>query len=143
MPQRSHLKILLVEDREEDIYFMELIINSIEGIQLSVARDGEEALRKLAEVEPHCILLDLNMPLMNGLQFLKVLKTDPAILLRYKEIPVFVLTTSDLPSDIIEAYKYHAALYFVKPDKFKVTKELILDLKKTVQKAKLPPYEAL
>ena len=139
----ENLKILLVEDREEDIYFMQLIINSIGDITLFVARNGLEALQKLDEVAPHCILLDINMPLMNGLEFLKIIKTDPATPVRYAKTPVFVLTTSSLKDDIITAYRLHAALYFVKPHKVSLTKALIIDLKTAISKAQLAPYEVL
>lgn len=140
---RQELRILLVEDRDEDIYFMRLIINSIGGILLFTAKNGEEAFAQLDIVAPHVILLDLNMPRMGGIEFLRKTKTDPAVPSRFQKIPVFILTTSDLPKDIIEAYKYHASLYFVKPGTVATTKKLILDLKESILNSKLPPYEVI
>jgi len=89
---------------------------------INVARDGEEALAlferwEAGEPIPICILLDLKMPKVNGLEVLRRLKSHP----RFSTIPVIVLTTSTEDRDIEEAYKLGCNSYIVKPvdfDKF-------------------------
>ena len=115
--------ILLVEDRAIDI---DLTRRAFERRQLlnplQVARDGEEAIAffdrwEAGEPLPICILLDLRMPKMNGLEVLRRLKSHP----KFSTIPVVVLTTSSEDSDIEEAYKLGCNSYIVKPvdfDKF-------------------------
>ena len=115
--------ILLVEDRLIDI---DLTRRALERRQvlnpLQVARDGEEAIAffdrwEAGEPLPICILLDLRMPKMNGLEVLRRLKSHP----KFSTIPVVVLTTSSEDSDIEESYKLGCNSYIVKPvdfDKF-------------------------
>src|SRR5258708_806125 len=81
---------------------------------LNVAGNGEEALVRLrnqGNTLPGIILLDINMPRMNGLDFLKVLKTDD----RLRRIPVVVLTTSKEEKDRLESFNLSVAGYMVKP----------------------------
>jgi len=112
--------ILLVEDRSVDIdltqraFEKQRLLNPIQ-----VARDGEEALRfidrwEAGEPTPICVLLDLRMPKVNGLEVLRKLKAHP----RFSSIPVIVLTTSREDSDIAEAYKLGCNSYIVKPVEF-------------------------
>jgi CheY-like chemotaxis protein len=77
------------------------------------ARDGREALELLrtgAVPAPYIILLDLNMPRMNGLEFLQTLRTDPLL----THAVVFVLTTSKSDEDLVAAYRNHVAGYVFK-----------------------------
>ena len=112
--------ILLVEDRAVDVDLTERAFakkNLLNPIQ--VARDGEEALAfidrwEAGEPIPICILLDLRMPKVNGLEVLRRLKSHP----RFSAIPVIVLTTSREDSDIAEAYKLGCNSYIVKPVEF-------------------------
>ncbi|HET8781676.1 MAG TPA: response regulator [Pyrinomonadaceae bacterium] len=112
--------ILLVEDRNIDIdltrraFAKKNLLNPIE-----VARNGEEALAyvkrwEAGEPVPICILLDLRMPKMSGLEVLRQLKAHP----RFSSIPVIVLTTSTEDSDVAEAYKLGCNSYIVKPVEF-------------------------
>jgi len=112
--------ILLVEDRAIDVdltkraFAKRNLLNPIE-----VARDGEEALAFLDRWEagerlPICILLDLRMPKINGLEVLRRLKSHPT----FSTIPVIVLTTSTEDRDIEEAYKLGCNSYIVKPVEF-------------------------
>ncbi len=112
--------ILLVEDNPLDLdltlraFASKNLTNSME-----VARDGEEALEFIerwdqGEPVPIVILLDLNMPKVNGLEVLKQLKSHPV----YKAIPVVVLTTSSESKDINTAYQLGANSYIVKPVSF-------------------------
>jgi len=112
--------ILLVEDRVIDVdltkraFAKRKLLNPIE-----VARDGEEALAffdrwEAGEPLPICILLDLRMPKINGLEVLRRLKSHPT----FSTIPVIVLTTSTEDRDIEEAYKLGCNSYIVKPVEF-------------------------
>jgi len=76
--------------------------------------NGEEAMKYLTNPDnekPFVILLDLNMPKMNGMEFLKVIKAHPEL----KTIPIIVLTTSREKRDILESFELGAAGYMVKP----------------------------
>ena len=115
--------ILLVEDRAIDIDLTRRAFERRKVINpLQVARDGEEAIAffdrwEAGEPLPICILLDLRMPKMNGLEVLRRLKSHP----KFSTIPVVVLTTSNEDNDIEEAYKLGCNSYIVKPvdfDKF-------------------------
>ena len=115
--------ILLVEDRSIDVdltkraFAKRNLLNPIK-----VARNGEEALAMFKQWEngepiPICILLDLKMPKVNGLEVLRRLKSHP----KFSSIPVIVLTTSSEDRDVEEAYKLGCNSYIVKPvdfDKF-------------------------
>lgn len=112
--------ILLVEDRCADV---DLTIRAFAKRNLlnpiNVARDGEEALALFERWEagdpiPICILLDLKMPKVNGLEVLRRLKNHP----RFSTIPVIVLTTSTEDRDVAEAYKLGCNSYIVKPVEF-------------------------
>lgn len=115
------LNILLVEDDELDVMNVRRAFkkNNITN-PLHVAGNGLEALDMLRGVdggspevpaERRLILLDLNMPKMNGIEFLRELRADPALGL----IPVIVLTTSDEDRDKVEAYQLSVAGYILKP----------------------------
>lgn len=88
-------------------------------ITLEIVRDGEQALNYLQKkgahehaVTPDLILLDINIPKVNGLDVLKVLKKND----NTKQIPVIMLTTSSSERDVNMAYKCYANCYIVKPD---------------------------
>ena len=114
------IRILHVEDSEGDIL---LIHDAIEetglAYHIDVAANGEEALRFLQKKDqfyeggaPDLIFLDLNMPLMNGYEFLDIIKADPAL----KHIPVIILTTSSSRTDILKSYDKYCNCYITKPD---------------------------
>ena len=113
------LNILLVEDDELDVMNIKRAFerNKIAN-PLYVAGNGIEALELLraGEVpeERRLILLDLNMPRMNGIEFLRELRQDPVLRLT----PVVVLTTSDDERDRVEAYNLNVAGYILKPVTF-------------------------
>jgi len=115
--------ILLVEDDAVDVMNVQRAFkkNNIKN-PLAVAGNGLEALCMLRGEEgfakisprPQIILLDLNMPKMNGLEFLKELRQDPEL----RSISVFVMTTSNDDRDRIEAYDLNVAGYIIKPVSF-------------------------
>ena len=116
------VEILLVEDNEGDIGLVEEVFE--EGRinnNLSVAEDGEEAMMFLRNegqfakaTRPDLILLDLNLPGMDGREVLKEVKEDDDL----KKIPVVVLTTSKAEEDILKSYDLHANSYITKPVDF-------------------------
>jgi CheY-like chemotaxis protein len=115
MKMRNNKSILLVEDDYVDAMTVKRALKDINVTnQLNVVSNGEEALEYLNDkrnVRPCIILLDLNMPKMNGIEFLKVLKQDDSL----KMIPVVVLTTSRNEQDRLESYKLSVAGYLIKP----------------------------
>jgi CheY-like chemotaxis protein len=127
----SLLNILLVEDDEVDVMNVRRAFrrNNI-GNPLFVAGNGVEALEKLRNgevpAERRLILLDLNMPRMNGIEFLAELRRDPAL----AATPVVVLTTSNNDRDKVQAYDLNVAGYLVKPVTFAEFAELMATLNK-------------
>jgi len=113
------LNVLLVEDNEGDILLTrEAFEESKVEIELDVVKNGKDALDFLHQtagfsttVRPDLILLDLNIPIYNGLEVLKEIKQDVDL----KKIPVIILTTSSNPSDISKAYELHANSFVTKP----------------------------
>lgn len=113
------IEILLVEDNPGDVRLtQEAFKDSKLNNNLNVVEDGVEALEYLrAEggyvdaVRPDIILLDLNLPRMNGQELLKIIKEDVDL----RRIPVVILTTSDSEKDIIASYNLHANCYITKP----------------------------
>ncbi|WP_261571205.1 response regulator [Frankia gtarii] len=111
-------RILLVEDDPGDtLMITEALADRGFDRELHVAADGVEAmhyLRAPAEPRPDLILLDLNMPRMDGREVLVSIKEDPDLL----AIPVVVLTTSEAPADVLRSYSLHANAYVTKPVDF-------------------------
>jgi CheY-like chemotaxis protein len=114
------LPILLVEDNPVDV---DLTCRAFARSQLlnpiSIARDGEEALDcvqrwEQGEVPPALILLDINLPRVNGIEVLRHLKTHPL----YRRIPVVVLTSSSEDRDLLDAYSLGVNSFIVKPVDF-------------------------
>lgn len=111
------LKILLIEDDMIEIMKLNRTISTLKlDHKIIEANNGEEALELLEEKDnlPDIILLDLNMPKINGIEFLKILKKD-AILMY---IPTVILTTSNNQRDLLECYKTGVAGYVIKPLKY-------------------------
>jgi chemotaxis family two-component system response regulator Rcp1 len=111
--------LLLAEDNPGDI---RLTLEALKDVQsddaLCVVRDGVEALTFLRQEgqyvtapNPNLILLDLNMPKMDGYEVLTKIKSDEKL----RRIPVIILTTSQAEQDIVRSYDLHANCYVVKP----------------------------
>ncbi len=106
--------VLLVEDDVADAMLIEEALSERGARNLVQVTDGVAALEHLRATDtprPDLIVLDLNMPRMNGRELLKVLKTDA----EFQAIPVVVLTTSAAPDDVTSAYSSHANAYVTKP----------------------------
>ena len=127
--------ILLVEDDEVDVMNVQRAFkkNNINN-PLYIANNGVEALimlrgngnLPLVPPEQRIILLDLNMPKMNGIEFLRELRADPEL----KRIPVIILTTSNEDRDKVEAYNLNVAGYILKPVTFSNFVEAVATLNK-------------
>jgi chemotaxis family two-component system response regulator Rcp1 len=117
--KRQLVEILLVEDNPSDVILTQLAMRQCKlANNMQVARDGEEALQILrgegqfaGSARPDLILLDLNLPRMDGRELLSVIKSDPVL----RTIPVVVLTTSEEERDVVESYALHANAYIAKP----------------------------
>jgi CheY-like chemotaxis protein len=107
--------ILLVEDDRVDVISVKRAFRDLKiSNPLEIASDGEEGLEFLTNPNnqaPCLILLDINMPRMNGIEFLKVVKTNESL----RRIPVIVLTTSRGDRELVDSFDYGVAGYMVKP----------------------------
>lgn len=111
------LDILLIEDDMIEVMKLNRVISSLQlSHKITEANNGEQALDLLKQKDnlPDVILLDLNMPKINGIEFLKILKEDE----RLKYIPTIILTTSNNQRDLLECYKIGIAGYVLKPLKY-------------------------
>lgn len=142
--QATPIEVLLVEDDPGDVLMTrEAFAEHKVGNRLTVVSDGVEALAYLRNEEPYpnavrpdLILLDLNLPRRDGRQVLKEIKDDESL----RQIPVVILTTSQLDEDILRSYQLHANAYVTKPvdfDQFIKVVRQIDDFFVTV--VKLPP----
>jgi CheY-like chemotaxis protein len=113
----KQLNVLLIEDNLIEIMKMRRTISYLKlDHNVSFANNGEKALEILEDTtnHPDLILLDLNMPILNGKEFLLILKTNKFL----KHIPVVILTTSGNQKDIDECYRIGVAGYILKPLKY-------------------------
>ena len=105
--------ILVVDDDEDDReFFLQTIEEVYSGMNCITAVNGQDALDKLRDYRPDIIFLDLNMPLMNGFQFLERLKQHSDL----KHTPVVILSTSSDPRSIQDAIRCGARDFITKPD---------------------------
>ena len=111
------LNILLIEDDIIEVMKFNRVLKTL-GLNHKIieANNGEEALSILKDKEiiPDVIFLDLNMPKINGIEFLQILKSDDYL----KYIPAIILTTSNNHKDVLECYKIGIAGYVLKPLKY-------------------------
>ena len=133
------ISMLLVEDDEVDVMTVQRAFKHNNILNpLHVAQDGVEALEKLRSgelpSERRLVLLDLNMPRMNGIEFLRELRKDPDL----APTPVVVLTTSSADRDRTEAYDLNVAGYLVKPVTFLDFCELMAAMNKYWSLVELP-----
>jgi len=130
--------VLLVEDDRVDCMTIKRALEEVKiNNHLDMVRNGEEALAYLLSVEnelPGLILLDLNMPRMNGIEFLKTVKNHQGL----KKIPVVVLTTSMADQDINSSFELGAAGYMVKPLDYKEFIDAIVTIARYWQLSELP-----
>jgi CheY-like chemotaxis protein len=111
------LKILLIEDDTIEVMKFNRVVKTLElPHRIIEAANGEVALTLLENKNelPNIIVLDLNMPKINGIEFLKILKQHAEL----KYIPAIILTTSNNSRDVLECYRIGIAGYIVKPLKY-------------------------
>jgi chemotaxis family two-component system response regulator Rcp1 len=113
------ITVLMVEDDPDDVYLtQEALRASRLRIDLPVVNDGVSAMQYLRgeneyahQRRPDLVLLDLNLPRMDGREVLTEIRDDPAL----TDIPVVILTTSQAEEDIAASYRQHASCYISKP----------------------------
>jgi len=141
------IQVLLVEDRPGDVRLtQEAFRDANRSIHLHVAGDGVEAMAFLRREgayrdapRPDLILLDLNLPKMDGRQVLAHIKEDGNL----KTIPTVILTTSDAEVDIVKSYQLQANCYLTKPVQLDAFESLVKSINDFwLTKVKLPQQES-
>jgi two-component system, chemotaxis family, response regulator Rcp1 len=140
------IEVLLVEDSPGDVRLtQEAFKDANRSIHLSVASDGVEAMAFLrqkgthaASPRPDLILLDLNLPKMDGREVLAHIKEDESLRL----IPTVILTTSDAEADIVKSYQLQANCYLSKPVQLDAFENLVKSINDFwLTKVKLPQHK--
>jgi chemotaxis family two-component system response regulator Rcp1 len=129
----QQIHILLVDDNEGDILLTREALEDARIVnKISIANDGVEAISFLKKDPPYrdtempdIILLDINLPKMDGTEVLSIIKNDPEL----KRIPVIMLTTSSSEKDILASYDNYANCYITKP----VDLERFMDVVRTIE----------
>jgi len=127
--ERAHMEVLLVEDSPGDVRLTQEAFREADmSIQLHVASDGVEAMAFLRREGAHAdaprpdlILLDLNLPRMDGREVLAQIKGDGSL----KTIPTVILTTSESEADIVRSYQLQANCYLSKPVQLDAFEKLV------------------
>jgi two-component system, chemotaxis family, response regulator Rcp1 len=141
------IEVLLVDDSPGDIRLMqEAFRDANSEIQLHVARDGHEAMAFLRRSgihldapRPDLILLDLNLPRMDGREVLAQIKNDAGL----RAIPTVILTTSDAEADIVKSYQLQANCYLRKPVELEKFESLVKSINEFwLTTVKLPPQRS-
>jgi two-component system response regulator len=139
------IEVLLVEDSPGDVRLtQEAFRDANDSIHLHVVSDGVEAMAFLRhegtyahEPRPDIILLDLNLPRMDGREVLAHIKVDDSL----KTIPTVILTTSDSEADIVKCYQLQANCYLSKPVQFEAFENLVKSINDFwLTKVKLPQH---
>ena len=142
------MQLLLVEDSPGDVRLtLEAFGYANASVKLHVAMDGAEAMAFLRHEGKHAdaprpdlILLDLNLPKLDGREVLALIKEDEAL----KTIPTIVLTSSYAAADIVKSYQLHANCYLNKPAEFVEYADLVKSINEFwLKKARLPQTKQL
>jgi two-component system, chemotaxis family, response regulator Rcp1 len=142
------LQVLLVEDNAGDVRLTQEAFRDVNpSIRLHVASDGVEAMAFLRHEgtyahapRPDLILLDLNLPKMDGRQVLTQIKKDESL----KIIPTVILTSSEAESDVVTSYRLKANCYLSKPMHFDAFQNLVKSINDFwLTKVKLPPQKEM
>ena len=140
------IEVLLVEDSPGDVRLtQEAFREANRSVRLHVANDGVEAMAFLKRTgknveapRPDLILLDLNLPRMDGREVLALIKEDDEL----KTIPTVILTTSDAEADIVKSYQLQANCYLSKPVQLEAFEGLVKSINDFwLTRAKLPPQK--
>lgn len=122
MSPAEPIEILIAEDNEDDLLLIEEAFGESKFLNLfHIVRDGEEAMTYLRRQGPYAgakrpglVLLDINMPKMNGIEVLTEIKADPVL----ARLPVIIMTVSDREKDLVDSYSKGACSYIRKPVNF-------------------------
>jgi CheY-like chemotaxis protein len=125
MPNKriTYSNILQIDDDSDDCELFMEALEAVSTANYTAIYDPVEALRKLMqkEINPDVIFLDLNMPIMSGLEFMSEIKKEKGL----KEIPIIIFSTSQLDDIIREAKSYGAHDYISKPNNFNDLKRIL------------------
>lgn len=114
-------KILIVDDEVNIVISMEFLMQQA-GYELQIARDGDEALEKVAAFQPDLILLDVMLPKINGFEVCRRIRANPA----WQSIKIFMLTAKGREVEVTKGMALGADSYIIKPFS---TKELMAEIK--------------
>jgi len=121
----SEYNFLIVEDSPTMRQLISFSLKRIPNAKIVEASDGVDALKKLSEGKFHLIIADINMPMMDGLKLLSIVRKDP----QYNNVPVIIVTTEGAEADRDKGMKLGANAYLSKPiqtnDLVKTVKELL------------------
>lgn len=122
----KYTRIFIADDDEDDLnFFQDAVKETCPTVELTMAEDGQELLEKLEKAPlPDVILLDLNMPYINGKECLKVLRQNP----EYNKVPILIYSTSNAKSDIEYCLQNGANYYIVKPNSYHAVKLVVTDI---------------
>jgi two-component system, chemotaxis family, response regulator Rcp1 len=144
MERKMPVNVLLIEDSPGDVRLtQEAFRDANRDVQLHVAGDGMEAMAFLKREGSHSdaprpdfILLDLNLPKLDGREVLAQIKNDPLL----RDIPTVILTTSEAEADISKSYRLRANSYLSKPIQLSAFDELVKSINEFwLVRSKLPP----
>ncbi len=129
LPNKTPIELLLIDDDQSDIYLAKRALKKCgTPVQVQVARHGEEALALLRREgahkdarRPDLIFLDINMPRMNGHEFLQEIKADDSL----STIPTIIMSMSESSVDILKSYRLQASAYIAKPIELNAFTEVI------------------
>lgn len=110
-PERMAFKVLIVEDSKASREYIAATVESVEGVQAVTTGSGFEALKILPRHTFDLIITDINMPDINGLELINFVKKNP----RYRDTPLFVITTEGRAQDRDKGLALGAAEYLIKP----------------------------
>ena len=111
-------KILVIDDTPE---YIEMLSSILSEYEVYAAKEGKKGILLAETVQPDLILLDINMPLMDGVETLKRIKLQPQL----KEIPVIMLTTTDDQREVDKCYQLGCNVYITKPINFTLFAETL------------------
>lgn len=122
-------RVLYVEDNSDAIVFFKRVVNKMGNYSLHTVENGDSLVKMVNEsaqskdVSPEIILLDINLPGMNGFEILKFIRNQSG----FKHTPVIMFTSSEDESDIRKSYEYGANAYLVKPDNLQSLHSVLQD----------------
>ena len=129
-------KILAVDDSDIVLNLHQMTFRRHPNVDLLTARNGIEAMKKLKEnPDIELVLLDINMPRVDGIEVLRQIKQDE----KHNRIPVIMLTTTDDPREINRAYELGCSVYVTKPVAYEAFVEAVSRLGLFLQVVRVPP----